>query len=590
MLFIWFIYGLAFFILGLTIFVYPKKQSAFKLARDLWLIAGFGILHGINEWLDMFIAFGEPFPPHILKLVRMVILVLSFLCLVRFGTKVISETRKKFRYIQILPIPLFIIWLAVFLISKDRLLVGDIAARYLLSAPGSFLTAIALLLYIPQFKATKLTAVTRSLYISAFTFFLYGILAGLIVKKASFFGANFLNYDLFLNTFGIPVQIFRAICAIVLACTATHVLSIFRWETRETLRKSELRFSMIASATPIILFVQDRTGIITFIQGNGLQSLGLKPDNIIGRSIAEAFPSATQLIKDCFRALSGQDFASTISINGAVFEACYSPLRDHDGEVTGMIGVALDVTAKVNAEDELNQYRTQMRKSARLAEIGTLGSAMAAQIDEPLAVARLLLQRLATDIATDSPTQNLDQTLKKALDEVSKTAEIVQRFCSTAQVTGETTAQPVDLYQITKTIMGVFAKTAKHANLRIIVRDMDVVPYMTIPPRQLEQVFFTLVQNAIDAADPATNPELVISAHPSENQIELKFSDTCGGINSEKLQKIFDPFIADSPTQTGLGLAIAKRIISTNGGEITAQSQPGQGTTFIIKLPVQKLY
>ncbi|MHC4346695.1 MAG: hypothetical protein ACYSUP_18660, partial [Planctomycetota bacterium] len=55
MIFVWFVYGLAFFCLGLIIVIYPKKGSFFRLAEHIWWIAGFGILHGINEWLDMFI-------------------------------------------------------------------------------------------------------------------------------------------------------------------------------------------------------------------------------------------------------------------------------------------------------------------------------------------------------------------------------------------------------------------------------------------------------------------------------------------------------------------------------------------------------
>ncbi|MHC4913073.1 MAG: hypothetical protein ACYTE5_08730 [Planctomycetota bacterium] len=86
MIFIWFVYGLAFFALGLVILVYPKKDSKFSLANQIWLIAGFGILHGINEWLDMFIHLGEPFPPGIIKIIRIATLVGSFLFLLRFGT------------------------------------------------------------------------------------------------------------------------------------------------------------------------------------------------------------------------------------------------------------------------------------------------------------------------------------------------------------------------------------------------------------------------------------------------------------------------------------------------------------------------
>ena len=54
MIFVWFVYGLAFFVLGLAILVYPKKGSEFRLARHIWMIGVFGIVHGVNEWLDMF--------------------------------------------------------------------------------------------------------------------------------------------------------------------------------------------------------------------------------------------------------------------------------------------------------------------------------------------------------------------------------------------------------------------------------------------------------------------------------------------------------------------------------------------------------
>ena len=111
MIFIWFIYGLAFFALGLVIVVYPKKGSMFRLANHLWLIAGFGLLHGINEWLDMFIAIGQPISPETMRVLRIITLIGSFLFLLRFGTKVIVEATRKFRPLELLPIALFAVWL-----------------------------------------------------------------------------------------------------------------------------------------------------------------------------------------------------------------------------------------------------------------------------------------------------------------------------------------------------------------------------------------------------------------------------------------------------------------------------------------------
>jgi signal transduction histidine kinase len=592
MLFVWFIYGLAFFVLGLAILIYPKKPSVFKLANDIWLIAGFGILHGINEWLDMFIAFGKPFPPDIMKIIRLVTLVGSFLFLLRFGTKVISEKIKKYRLIRFLPIVFLAAWSIIIVTSESRLLMGDIFARYLLCVPGTFLTALGLFLQIPQFKQTKLPAATGNLRLAAITFILYMVFAGLIVKEASFFPATFLNYTNFMIIFHVPVQIFRAVCAIILAYSNIKLLSIFRWETREILRKSELRCSTITSAAPIILFVQDRNYVITFIQGKGLELLNLESGQIIGRHILEVFPSAPQLQLDSQRAFSGEEFVNTVTFKGITFECCYSPLRDKEGEVTDVIGVFLDITIKVKAQNELDKYHRMIEKDARMIEIGTMGSVMAQQLDEPLSLTHLLLKRLLSDLGEQSTPEAITTNLKKSLSEVSKSIEIVDRFRSAAQISGQSIIAPVDIYQIARRVMKVFAQSAKSVNLNIAFQDMSFVPFMSMTAREIEKIFFILIQNAIDAADSSKKQKLIISCEFQDKQIELRFADTCGYIKPQRLQHIFEPFFTGEPDarEKNFDLAIVKEIIRTHDGSITAESQPDQGTTFRVILPAQHIY
>jgi signal transduction histidine kinase len=113
--------------------------------------------------------------------------------------------------------------------------------------------------------------------------------------------------------------------------------------------------------------------------------------------------------------------------------------------------------------------------------------------------------------------------------------------------------------------------------------------YQLKTARELEQVLFILVQNAIDRADTAEKQNLTISCHISAGQVELRFSDTCGGIEPEKLKDIFEPFFTAAPgtKDTGLGLAVAKRIICDHDGHIKAESRPGRGTTFYVTLPIE---
>ncbi len=198
MTFVFFIYGLSFFVLGLSVLIYPKRGSAFKLATHLYLVAAFGLIHGINEWVDMFITIGESAPGLLggdewiffLKASRMVFLPGSFLCLVWFGVRVIAESKAGFSAMKHLPVILPALWVVLFIASRERLVMGDISARYLLCFPGALLTAYGLILCLAQFEKAGLSVVVRYLKLAAAVFFVYGVLAGLIVKKAGFFPAS----------------------------------------------------------------------------------------------------------------------------------------------------------------------------------------------------------------------------------------------------------------------------------------------------------------------------------------------------------------------------------------------------------------
>jgi len=104
----------------------------------------------------------------------------------------------------------------------------------------------------------------------------------------------------------------------------------------------------------------------------------------------------------------------------------------------------------------------------------------------------------------------------------------------------------------------------------------------------LEQVFFALVDNAIQAADGKKAYQLVISGILKAKHIELRFSDNCGGIAPEHLNKIFEPFFTTKPAgkATGLGLCIVEHVVSRAGGNVRVESKPGEGTTFYITLPI----
>jgi PAS domain S-box-containing protein len=593
MILVWFIYGLAFFVLGLVILVYPKKGSKFDLAQSIWMIGVFGIIHGLNEWLDMFIRIGGPLPPNLLAQVRMFVLPASFFWLVQFGTTVLSQNVRRRRLLRGIPVLLVVGWLAALLLdgASRHPLVENTWSRYLLCLPGTLLTAWAFRLETRRFRTMGLYSITRNLTVAAATFVTYGILAGLIVRKADFFPARILNYETFTSLTGLPVQIFRAACAVVAAWSIIRVLDVFRWESHEALRISETRCATIASAMPVFLFMTDPDLLVTFAQGKGLEVLGLGPEQIQGRHIRAAFPGGESLVDHCRQALSGREFAATVRLNDVAFEVYYSALRERTGAVTSIVGVALDVSARMEAQRELDEYHRKIEKHAREAAVGVLSASVARQAAEPLTVTQLVLERALTDLA-GSQTQNAVRgSIIRGLSELSKARETLARFMEMAHPEAAATEQPIGLYQIAKRTMSVFADSALRRRLTIAVKDMDTVPLLAVSPREVEQIFYHLIQRSIDAADGRAQQKLTISCCVGEQCIELLFCDTCGVLRAQPAGNDLGQVLpnTEDTDSLGLGVAVVKGIVAGHGGQITVEIGPGNAT-LRVRLPAVRTY
>ena len=155
MITVFFWYGLAFIVMGCIIFAMPKKRDFLNLSGDLWLVGLFGLVHGLNEWVDLFILHGRPFDAQALKIIGGLLLPVSFIFLILFATRIILREKPGFNWLRHLWIFCLSAWVIAFYLGGGFLISG-IIARYLICLSGTFLTAFALSLAYSKLNKAQL--------------------------------------------------------------------------------------------------------------------------------------------------------------------------------------------------------------------------------------------------------------------------------------------------------------------------------------------------------------------------------------------------------------------------------------------------
>ena len=249
---VFFVYGQVFFVLGLAIALQSRRYSRLNLARSLPWLAGFGFLHGLNEWGDLFIPIQSQFLGRpiisVLYAVQHLMLAGSFALLFQFGIELLRPLPEKWRSLRLLPLGLFLIWLAgpfwiglvlIQDVNQWHILV-NVMARYLLCLPGALVAAYGLLCQARiQIAPLRLPRIGQTLKIAAGALAAYALLGGLIVPVASFFPANVINTDSFEAVLIVPPLVFRSLAGLVLVVAVIRALEVFDIETDRMIRQME---------------------------------------------------------------------------------------------------------------------------------------------------------------------------------------------------------------------------------------------------------------------------------------------------------------------------------------------------------------
>ena len=314
--------------------------------------------------------------------------------------------------------------------------------------------------------------------------------------------------------------------------------------------------------------------------------LGWTAADVIGRPAGELFGAEVdELIRGTIA--RGEDVVrAEIALRSREGESIpmrltASLLRDDAGAVYGAVATFVDLRPVRRAEE-------QARQLDRLAALGRFTSSVAHEIRNPLTGIGMGVQHLARVIGKDErERKNLDFILS----EIRRLDRIVQELFDVTH--------PRRLDLRLRTLQEALLRAHRSLEATLETQDVSLVNELTeaLPPvphdvDQMQQVFINLVKNAAEASPPGARITVRGEVLPGRRRrgratgVAITINDQGPGMDEETSRTLFEPFFTTKPGGTGLGLYITHEIVKRHGGNLTVQSEPGQGATFRVELPL----
>jgi signal transduction histidine kinase len=226
--------------MGLLVAAEGGRASDVRLRRALPPLAGFGVVHAAHEWTEMYVLMGHPATTTEVTIMwglQIATLAFSFISLAAFGSFLLAEDEVTRRLFLLIPIGLQAIWvfgLYNFRGEYSGQILWDVAdtwTRYTLAIPSSILTAIGLVMQQRAFRRSGLIRFGQDALWAAITFGWYGLFGQFFARETPLFPSNLINQETFLDLFGFPIQLFRAVTAVAAAIFVIRFLRAFQVET-----------------------------------------------------------------------------------------------------------------------------------------------------------------------------------------------------------------------------------------------------------------------------------------------------------------------------------------------------------------------
>jgi two-component system cell cycle sensor histidine kinase/response regulator CckA len=378
-----------------------------------------------------------------------------------------------------------------------------------------------------------------------------------------------------------------------------------RKQAEETLRQKSEEQRVLLSTIPAFVYFKNRNSKYIAANKAFADMTGTPIDEIAGKTDYDFFPrEEANFYRKCDQQVmeSGEpQYNIEEPVTGADGKRMWVstnkiPFFDPDGNVTGMVGLTLDITGRTKAEEEKRSLESQFLQAQKMEAIGTLAGGIAHDFNNLLMGIQGNVSLMLMDMDSTHPHF---ERLKNIEKQAQSGAKLTSHLLGYARK-GKYEVKPVDLNQLAEKTSNTFGRTRKEITIhREFAEDLFAIE---ADPGQIEQVLLNLFVNAADAMRyggdlilktvNATHKDMKGKLYDPEpgNYVLLMVTDTGIGMDKKTMERIFDPFFTTKELGrgTGLGLASAYGIIKGHGGYIDVDSEKGKGTTFSIYLPASE--
>ncbi|MDX1990908.1 MAG: ATP-binding protein [bacterium] len=363
-----------------------------------------------------------------------------------------------------------------------------------------------------------------------------------------------------------------------------------RKEVEARLREHQDQYRILFENTGVPTALYDRHNRVTMMNDAGAHLFNLTPEQCRGLGLYDLFTKeiadrATERHTRILQTGKAEVFESVtnLPVGEVTFLMNMQPLRDDRGEIIGILLIATDITEQRRAQQRELELAIANEKNAFLTDfLGTVSH----DLKTPITVLNTSLY-----LIENSQDRGYQQRKLEVMKEQTGLLDrYIQDMLMVARLEHAPTMTPeaVPLEEVFREVTGRLRARAERKQIEMDITDLKTLPAVQGDADQLQRALINLVENALTYTPVAGHVRLCASQEG--NTVMIEVSDSGIGIAPEDLPHIFERFYRSEPARrmehsgTGLGLAIVKKVIDMHQGTIEVESQPGQGTTFRIRL------